>query len=175
VSYFTERVPTRGEREIWVEIRDGSSPTKARRLPYLAADIPVAIQSEVAEVFVQGELISVHRATDVIPTGSVTFPLGSFLDSSTPTVDEIIGQTGTGTGWTPTNDMIDVPVSGDVYNLFTVVWHNDARKMGGSYTTRTCTGCYLQRPATSSVAAPTQLQYSLKVYGTITDAVVSVS
>ena len=48
MSYFTERVPTRGEREIWVEIRDGSSPTKSRRLPYLAADIPVAIQSEVA-------------------------------------------------------------------------------------------------------------------------------
>jgi len=175
VSYFTERVPTRGEREIWVEIRDGSSPTKSRRLPYLAADIPVAIQSENAPVFVQGELVSVHRATDVIPTGSVTFPLGSFIDPSQPTVDEIIGQTGAGVNWTPTNDMIDVPVSGDVYNLYTLVFHNDARKMGGSYTTRTCTGTYLQRPATASVAAPTQLQYALQVFGTITDAVVSVS
>jgi len=112
---------------------------------------------------------------DVIPTGSVTFPLGSFIDPSQPTIAEIIGQTGAGIHWTPTNDLIDGPVSEDVYHVFTMIWHNDARKMGGSYTTRTCTGCYLQRPATSSVAAPTQLQYSIKVYGTITDAVVSVS
>lgn len=174
MPYFTERVPTRGEREVWVEIRDGSSPTKSRRLPYLAADIPQTPQSEVVENFIQGELASVHRAQDVIPTGSITVPLGSFKDATEPTLDEIVGTTGEGANWTPTNDAISVPVDSE-YNLYTVVFHNDARKLGGSYTTRTCTGVHLIRPATSSVAAPTQVQYNLKVYGTITDAVESVS
>jgi hypothetical protein len=175
VSYFTERVPSRGQDNVWLEIRDGSSPKKSRRLPYLATDIPYAVQAEAVEVFVQNELVAVHPGQNVIPTGSATFALGSFIDPTQPTMDEIIGRTGAGVNWTPTNDTIDVPVDEDEYPLFTAIWHNDARKMGGTYTTRTCTGVYFQRPASASIAAPTSAQYSIKVYGTIVDAVVSAS
>lgn len=175
MSYFTERVPSRGEREIWVEFRDGSSPVKSRRVPYVGTDMPFAIQAEPVEVFVQGDHVATHRGQSVIPTGTLTVLQGSFIDASQPTIDEIIGQTGAGTSWTPTNDMIEKPADKEEYHQFTMIWHNDARKMGGSYTTRTCTGCYLQRAATASVAAPTTFQYSIKVYGTITDAVVSTS
>ena len=175
MSYFTERVPSRGEREIWFELQDGSSPTNSRRVPYVATDIPFAIQAEEADVFVQGDHVATHRGQSVIPTGSVTVLQGSFLDASQPTFDEIIGQTGEGANWTPTNDTINAPVDEEEYHLYTARWHNDARKMGGSYTIRTCTGVLLKRPASSSVAGPTTVQYSIKVYGTITDSVVSTS
>lgn len=176
VEYFTESVPTRNERNIWVEIV-GAVSSQKRRLPYIGADIPMPTQSERLPVFVQGPLVAVHRGNDVIPTGSLNLPFGAFMDPSEPTLDEIIAGTGEGANWTPTNDTITVRVDAS-FRLFTVRFHDDARSMSsssalsGSYTTRTLTGVLLEKAPSASVAAPIAYAYTLQVYGTITDAYV---
>lgn len=179
-EYFQEAVPTRNERNIWVEIIDASNPVNRRRLPYTAADIPMPTNSEELPVFIQGALVAVHRGNDVVPTGTVTIPVGAFRDPSQPTLDEILAGTGEGANWTPTNDAnTSVRVEGH-FRTFTVVFHSDARSFSvsgqsGSYTKRTLTGVYLKRAASASVAAPTTMQYTLQIYGTITDSYVTVS
>lgn len=179
-EYFQEAVPTRNERNIWVEIIDGSSPPKSRRLPYTAASIPKPTHSEELEVFIQGQLVAVHRGNDVVPTGSLTVPEGAFKDPSQPTLDEILMGTGEGANWTATNDSNPVARVEGHFKTFTVVFHSDVRSFSvsgqtGSYTKRTLTGVYLKSPASSDVATPTTGQYQLKIYGTITDSYVTVS
>ena len=179
-EYFQEAVPTRNERNIWVEIIDASNPVKRRRMPYISADIPHPMNSEELPVFIQGNLVAVHRGNNVIPTGTITVPYGAFLDPSQPTLDEIIAGTGEGANWTPTNDATaNVRVEGH-FRVFTVVFHSDVRSFSvggqtGSYTKRTLSQVYLKRNASSGVAAPTPIQYSLMIFGTIVDSWVTVT
>lgn len=179
-DYFAEAVPTRNERNIWVEIIDASNPVKRRRMPYISADIPHPTNSEEVPVFIQGSLVSVHRGNDVIPTGTITVPYGAFLDPSQPTLDEIIAGTGEGANWTPTNDATaNVRVEGH-FRVFTVVFHSDVRSFSvggqtGSYTKRTLSQVYLKRGTSSGVASPMPIQYTLMIYGTIVDSYVTVT
>ena len=158
-----------GIRNVKLIIKDASSPTKTRQLLCHAITIPEPARPEFIKVKPEHELVSVIAGADVESALGFSVGVDQFIDATQPTVSEILAGTGLGSGWTPINDAMTVPVASN-FRCFTFEFHLDARAQGGAYTIRTVQG-YVAPAVSYDRADPMVLQYSGEVFGSITDTV----